>query len=949
MSKLRTHWMRWLLAVMLLAPVVASGCANEVVPPTAKAAQTSQAMVGQTVTLDASPSTDPQDLSLSYNWSFRDIPAGSHAELNDPTLVRPSFVPDVPGTYVATLIVTNGVLASKPISVSVDVSACGSAAPTVSEIQFDPAQPGVATPIQLSATVDDADNADACGLSQTMSYHWSLAAVPTGSQAMIAHPTLEKPTLKPDMAGTYVVSLVVTDSTGRASEAAQTSIDVSACGTNAPALSNLAATPTQPAVGQAVKLTVDAADADNDSGCDLGQTVSYQWALADSPAGSQATLNNATATSPSFAPDMPGDYVIEVQATDSTGLSSDVATMTVSASDCGANAPDAGAITATPSAGAIGQPVQLSATPTDADNADGCGLGQTMTLHWSMVALPAGSQAQLNQPSARNPSFVPDRPGDYTVALVVTDSTGLSSAASEVTVNVSSCGIVAPSIASVTANPASTPVGQAVQLSASVSDADNQAPCNMNQTLNYRWTLVGLPAGSAAHLNGAAATQPSLVPDVAGDYTIELVVTDSNGMSSAPKFVTVTANDCGAANPMALVDELYPDASAGSAATVSGPDVPVRSLVQMSGEASYDADNNGTCNAGQQLSYTWAMLALPAGSNASLNDAHVMNPWFRPDVAGTYVVELHVTDDTGRTSDRATFTITATPLVGVQTRNGFTTSTVLTGAMLDGPMGVTGDGNGNLYVAQYDGNSVLEIGPSGSVNTLATGGMIDRPVGVAYDPATGDVFVSTNRNRNNNVSRIVRVSSNGAQNDCIGQWWTEFGDITFYSGTQGVRLVAAANIRNNPDAVLFIDPSNCQIDHTNTFNDNLDNPWGVAAATINGTDTVAATDRGPTVWRNTDGVYGNNGNTSRVTDRVFEPRGVVYTPCASNAKLIVADSAGGTVTAYDNCGGGNCGAQTLVSGLDQPTGVYFDNNGDLIVTDPGKQAIFKVSGNFCGL
>lgn len=935
-----TRWMNWLLVVLVSVPVLAGGCADEIVPPTADAGAGAEAAVGETVTLDASASSDAQDLALSYQWSFRDIPAGSEATFNDATLVRPSFTADTPGTYVAELIVSNGVLASEPAQVQITVSDCGSNAPVVSEITSSPAEPGVGTPIALSAIVADADNADGCGMAQALTYHWKLVSVPASSQVEIAHPEIESPALIPDAAGTYVVELVVSDATGRASAPAQATIEVSECGAAAPTLASLAADPAQPHTGQPARLSVEASDPDNADGCAAGQSLSYAWNIAELPAGSQAQLNSATAASPSFTPDVPGEYLLEVQVTDSTGLDSSVESLAVTVSDCGSNAPDAGAITATPAAASIGQPVQLSASPADADNATGCDMGQTVAMSWRLVALPPGSMATLNQTDARNPSFVPDKAGDYIAELVVTDSSGLSSAPAEVTIEVSNCGTVAPTINGVTATPSSTPIGQSVQLEADVTDADNQGPCNLTQTMTYQWTLVGLPAGSRASINGNAAQMPSLTPDVPGTYTVELVVTDSNGMRSQPAYVNVTANDCGGAEPVALIEEVFPNASPGAAASVTAPDVPVGALVQVSGQASYDTDNSGQCGASQELSYTWSMMALPAGSRVSLNHRHIINPWFEPDVAGVYVLHLQVTDDTGRTSATATFTVTATPLVGVQTQSGFTTTTVTAGSVLNQPMGVTGDGSGNLYVVQNGGDSVLRIGPGGATDTIAVGGMLRDATGIAYDPNSGELFVSASDNR------IIRIDQNGGQSRCVTDWGVDFRGLTFYAGTQGDRIIAAAR---DQDELWFIDPQTCSVDTRNDFGGDLDQPWGVAATTVNGNDNVATADDSGDIWRNVNGTYQwDGGSNNRVTDQLFDPRGLSYTPCA-DPKLIVADRAAGTVTAFDNCGGGNCQSQTLVSGLDEPTGVFFDSNGDLIVTDPGKQAVFQISGNFCAL
>ncbi len=60
---------------------------------------------------------------------------------------------------------------------------------------------------------------------------------------------------------------------------------------------------------------------------------------------------------------------------------------------------------------------------------------------------------------------------------------------------------------------------------------DNGWIVGQEQIETWAWTLVELPPGSSTLLNNPDAVNPSLVPDMAGSYTVELVVNDGTGDS----------------------------------------------------------------------------------------------------------------------------------------------------------------------------------------------------------------------------------------------------------------------------------------------------------------------------------------------------------------------------------------------------------------------------------
>jgi hypothetical protein len=99
---------------------VTAGAAN--VAPVANAGSAQTVARGATVTLDGSGSTDANNDVLIYRWTLTARPPGSAASLSVSSLQKPTFVADVAGVYVATLVVNDGSLDSNMATVPVSVS-----------------------------------------------------------------------------------------------------------------------------------------------------------------------------------------------------------------------------------------------------------------------------------------------------------------------------------------------------------------------------------------------------------------------------------------------------------------------------------------------------------------------------------------------------------------------------------------------------------------------------------------------------------------------------------------------------------------------------------------------------------------------------------------------------------------------------------------------------------
>lgn len=145
---------------------------------------------GEKITFDASSSTDDGTI-VSYNWSFSD------GDTRTGRVVQIAF--GVPGTYAATLTVTDDRGLSASTTKTVTVSA--SDAPTASFV-FSPAT------VTAGATVFfNASNSSAAAGRSIVSYEWNFGDGSTGTGVTTSHVFAS--------ANSYNVTLTVTDDVGR--------------------------------------------------------------------------------------------------------------------------------------------------------------------------------------------------------------------------------------------------------------------------------------------------------------------------------------------------------------------------------------------------------------------------------------------------------------------------------------------------------------------------------------------------------------------------------------------------------------------------------------------------------------------------------------------------------------------------------------------------------------
>ncbi|SEB25203.1 PKD domain-containing protein [Variovorax sp. YR216] len=473
------------------------------VAPVANAGFDRSLQIGETGVLDGSASSDLNGDALTYKWSVIAGPSGS--QLIGDTQALAQFVPSVAGVYTLGLVVNDGALDSAQATVRLTAVAIGlNRAPT--------ADAGIDqnVPLGTVVTLDGSASSDPDGNSIT--YAWTLDSKPANSTAAIVDATSPRPSLTPDQAGTYIASLVVTDSSSATSVADQVVVTVNPLNKN-----NAPVAVAGPAQNVLVGATVEL-DGSGSSDAD-GDLLSYSWSITSKPAGSAAQLSfiDAYDPAPTFMADMPGVYVIGLVVGDGKTYSTQ-ASVTVTAAP--------GNVAPVANAGDDVSTVVLNTVSLSGALSSDANAGDTLTYAWTLVSSPTGSAAVPGNTSNVTATLTPDVPGIYVVQLVVTDNHGLWSAPDNVVVTAGAAGVNLAPVAKAGPRQRSA-IGQTVTLNGSKSYDPN------GTSITYAWKFKSKPKKSTATLIGSTTVAPTFVPDVRGNYVVQLVVSDGQLTSVA--------------------------------------------------------------------------------------------------------------------------------------------------------------------------------------------------------------------------------------------------------------------------------------------------------------------------------------------------------------------------------------------------------------------------------
>ncbi len=222
--------------------------------PVASAGPDQYMALGELVTLSGSATDKDGDTSFTYAWTLT-LPSGSSATLNSSSSSQVSFMPDIVGTYYATLMVSDGELTSTPATAMIKVSEKGVQGPPTVVIKVEQGGSevgGSATTVSTGESIKLDGSGTTVQMEETIDYQWAFITKPAGSQASITDAQSAVAYFTPDAAGTYTVSLGAT--IGKYSSTAEVSFTAQSASTDSAGTSSggcalaSASTPSSPLV-----------------------------------------------------------------------------------------------------------------------------------------------------------------------------------------------------------------------------------------------------------------------------------------------------------------------------------------------------------------------------------------------------------------------------------------------------------------------------------------------------------------------------------------------------------------------------------------------------------------------------------------------------------------------------------------------------------------------------
>lgn len=638
-------------------------------PKAVAAADPLTAEYKSTFTLDGSGSSSPRNGALNYDWSLKDKPAGSKAALVDAKAAKTTFVADVPGSYVAELLVNDGIATSAASQVKMTAT------------NVDPVAVLESSSSVLVGALVELDGSHSVAptgaKASELKYHWSLDEQPSGSSVELINSTQAKASFLAQLKGAYKVSLIVSYG-DRQSEPVTTTVLV---GThNVKPVADIGG-PYEIERGQTVKLD-GSKSYDPDEGPD---PLMYRWSFVDPapmivktnmfPMGSKqdvdTAIKGADQAVATFTPEASGTYYVYFYVFDGVSVS-DVQSTTITVTTP-ADAPKQKLVASLDSE--AGSPVYSFYKPVGSNewelgysyivydsgwlswdpDARGDSLS-THTLEW--VSVPNGFSPPAWTGAGRY-RFTPDVEGTYKIKYAVKSTGGNVSDPIEYSWNINTAPYSNYSI-NVTADSETLMVGKEAWFDASKTWRVG------GQELTFHWHVLDKPNGSNASLKFSNVTvegssgqrvvlkdaRAGLVTDKPGIYRVVVYTTNKMGHTSVLGHAMVLAKK---SNSAPVVDRIFLNGGNtnfdfASNRNFDAADQPyvidhaAKATADGTGTASLAANFGNVVDPdGDSFYYMWS-LTQPEGSKLSATAEAQYFAFGWPEVPGAYAIDFSVSD-----------------------------------------------------------------------------------------------------------------------------------------------------------------------------------------------------------------------------------------------------------------------------------------------------------------
>ncbi|MCU0675458.1 MAG: hypothetical protein MUE69_22020 [Myxococcota bacterium] len=326
---------------------------------------------------------------------------------------------------------------------------------------------------------------------------WSVAEQPMGSSPEIEDPGSTTTPVKGDLPGRYRYVFEAVDSIGQVA----TCESVVAVVAGPP----VAVCPSAELVAPVdTELTIPGAGFDDDG------EVQFAWTVASSPRGSFTSLNPVDVAMPVFLGDTAGRYVVRLVVTDVFGMTD----------TCDARvrltAPPVIDCPSEPLVAPTRQPLTVRLNVTD---------DTSIARHdWEILVTPPRTTDLMLRPSGSSATLTPERQGPHELLYRATDTDGLTA---ECIVTVLA-----------TPTPPTLMCPEVVEGRPLTTITWTMGVQDDGFTSNVRWMLASRPDGSAAAFTGNARIDtPGMLPfafepDLAGEFPVDITVTDEDGMTA---------------------------------------------------------------------------------------------------------------------------------------------------------------------------------------------------------------------------------------------------------------------------------------------------------------------------------------------------------------------------------------------------------------------------------